>query len=133
MQEKSSIILFDGICNLCNSSVTYILRFDKRKKFRFASMQSDAGQKLISNFETVTELPESILLIEKQKVYSESTAALKIAKQLQFPISLLYAFILIPKFLRDPVYRWVARNRYRWFGKKESCMLPTEEMKERFL
>ena len=130
---EGNIILFDGVCNLCNSSVQFILRHDKKKKFHFASLQSDPAKILVPFLSEKKGTPESILLWENGKIYSHSTAALKIARQLRFPISGLYIFMIVPKLVRDAVYKWIARNRYKWFGKKESCMLPTQELKNRFL
>ena len=133
MQKSERIILFDGICNLCNHSIQFIIRNDSKKKFKFAALQSDFAQKLVPDVTIKNGAPESIILVESGKIYSHSTAALLIAKQLEFPIFLLYGFMVIPKFIRDRIYKWIAKNRYRWFGKQESCMLPSVELKERFL
>ena len=133
IQNPECIILFDGLCNLCNNSVQFIIRYDKKRKFKFASLQSDIAQKLIPDFKQESNLPESIILIENRKMYQQSTAALRIAKRLQFPISLLFAFSIVPRFIRDGAYQWIAKNRYRWFGKRASCMVPSTELKERFL
>jgi len=128
-----SIILFDGVCNLCNSSVNFILKHDKKKRFIFTSLQSDVAKEILLQFPTKYLNLDSIILIENGKVYEKSTAALKILKHLYNGYQLLYAFIIIPKFIRDWVYIIIAQNRYKWFGKKEECMLPTSEIKSRFL
>ncbi len=106
---------------------------DKQAVFRFASLQSEAGQALLQQFHLPTQQFDSFVLIEANHFYTESTAALRVARHLNGLWSLLYVFIVIPPFIRNPVYRWVARNRYRWFGKKDSCMIPTPELKARFL
>ena len=129
MIADEHIVLFDGICNLCNGAVRFILVRDPRGRFRFASLQSNAARRLLKG----DGPPETIILIDAGKIYSKSTAALRIARGLRFPWPLLYGLVIVPRFLRDVVYDWVARNRYRWFGKRDTCMLPTPQMKERFL
>lgn len=129
-----AVILFDGVCNLCSSSVQFIIERDPKAKFHFASLQSDRAKALLKEMgypqsETLT----SIVLLEKGKYFEESTAALKIAGQLSFPWNLLVVFLIVPRFLRDPLYRWIARNRYQWFGKSETCFIPTSEYKSRFI
>lgn len=127
------IILFDGVCNLCNRSVMFIIRHDPDAIFRFAALQSDAGRMILSNAKQVQEKMSSIILIQGEKVLTHSSAALTIAKQLKGPIKLAYAFIIIPRFIRDAVYNWIARNRYRWFGKKDQCMVPGPDLLKRFI
>jgi predicted DCC family thiol-disulfide oxidoreductase YuxK len=127
------IILFDGVCNLCNASVQYILRHDKKKQFIFGSLQGEEGQMLLKKFQLPTDQFHSFLLVENEKVYSHSTAILRVAKWLGGPWSLLYVFIMVPRFIRDPVYNLLSRNRYRLFGKRETCWLPDEDLKDRFL
>jgi len=131
--NKKPIILFDGVCNLCNGAVQFVIKRDPDGKFLFASLQSEEGKKLLQQFQLPQEDFSSFVLIEDDKIYTRSTGALKVAKQLKGAIKLLYAFIIVPKFIRDAVYNWIARNRYKWFGKKNECMLPTPELKERFL
>ncbi|HKY64374.1 MAG TPA: DCC1-like thiol-disulfide oxidoreductase family protein [bacterium] len=128
----SGIVFFDGVCNLCNAAVRFIIDRDPRAYFRFASLQSEAAAKMIPA-ECRARAGDSIVLLENEECFATSTAALRIARRLRFPWWLLYAGILIPRFLRDPIYSWIARNRYRWFGKKDSCTLPTPELKGRFL
>lgn len=127
------VILFDGVCNLCNDSVQFILKRDKKKQFRFASLQSNAGQQLLHQFSLPAANFNSFVLLEKDKVYTKSTGALRMCKLLGGGWALLYALIIVPRFIRDAVYNMIARNRYKWFGKKEECWLPTPELKERFL
>lgn len=127
------IVLFDGVCNLCNSSVQFILKRDKKKKFLFGSLQGEAGQKLLQQFNLPTDNFHSFVLIEGDSVYTQSTAALRMARHLKGGWQLLYGFIILPKFLRDGVYKWIATNRYKWFGKRETCRIPTAEERSRFL
>lgn len=127
------IILFDGVCNLCNSSVQLVLKNDAKDTFRLAALQSDVGQQLIQKFGIDTSETDSIILIDGEIYYSKSTAALKIAKHLSGAFPLLYAFMIVPKFIRNIVYDYIAKNRYKWYGKQESCMIPTTELKSKFL
>lgn len=126
------IILFDGVCNLCNSSVQFILKRDPEGMFHFASLQGEVGQKLVQKFGLRHDL-NSFILIENEEIYLESTAALKVCKGLTGPWKLLAAFIVVPRPVRDMVYKTIAKNRYKWFGKKESCLLPLPQWKDRFL
>lgn len=131
--EPHPVILFDGICNLCNSSVQFVLKRDKKQKFRYASLQSEFGKKIIEQFSLKEKNIDSIVLIEQNRAWVKSSAVLRISKQLGGGYPLFYVFIIIPKFLRDAVYDFIARNRYRWFGKRESCILPSPETKTLFL
>ena len=131
----TAIVLFDGVCNLCSSAVRFIVERDRQRHFMFASIQSDAGKTLMT--EHGIALPEgdptSIVLVDDGRAYQRSTAALRIARRLRFPWSLGWAFVVVPRFVRDAVYDFVARHRYRWFGKKDVCMVPTPELRARFL
>jgi len=127
------IILFDGVCNLCNSAVNFIIKRDKEKKFRFAPLQSPAGESLLNQYELSTSDLQSFVLIEEKKAFTKTTAALRVTKYLYTPWPMMQAFLVVPTFLRDPVYNFIARNRYKWFGKKEECMVPTAELRSRFL
>lgn len=133
--KNKQLILFDGVCNLCNSSVVYVIKRDTKNKFLFAPLQSDSGEKVINRFDINTKETDSILLFNPQtdKINYKSTAALKIAKQLGFPINLLGVFLIVPKFIRNWVYDYIAKHRYQWYGKKEACMIPTPELKAKFL
>jgi len=134
LSENKKIILFDGVCNLCNNAINFIIEHDKKDVFRFASLQSNLGKKMVSERGIDPEVLDSIILIEPGVAYYEkSTAALKIAKDLSGGYSLLSYFSFLPNFIRDGVYDIVAANRYSWFGKKESCMIPTPELKGKFL
>ncbi|HAN66623.1 MAG TPA: hypothetical protein DCQ34_10435 [Chitinophagaceae bacterium] len=127
------VVLFDGVCNLCNRSVMYIIRHDPDAVFRFAALQSDIGRQALSKLNQGQEKMSSIVLLKGDKVFTHSTAALSIARQLKGPIRLAYAFIIVPRFIRDGVYNWIARNRYRWFGKKDQCMVPRPDLLNRFI
>jgi predicted DCC family thiol-disulfide oxidoreductase YuxK len=130
---SQAIVLFDGVCNLCDKSVRFIFRHDPSGHFRFAPLQSEMAQKLLAEAGASAPDLNSILLLEEGKVYSCSTAALRIARRLKAPISFLWAGMILPRPLRDAAYRFVAKNRYRWFGQKETCELPPAGLRERFL
>ena len=127
------IILFDGLCNLCNGSVQFIINRDSKKKFSFASLQSTFGKNQLNTFGLSTHQLYCIILIKDGKVLQKSNAALDIAKNLNGLWPALYFFKVIPHFIRDWVYDVLAKNRYAWFGKKDSCIIPTPELKSRFL
>jgi predicted DCC family thiol-disulfide oxidoreductase YuxK len=127
------VVLFDGVCNLCNSSVIFIIKHDTGSKLKFASLQSPYGLEQMKKFNRPPTELNSVLLIKKGRLFQKSNAALEIAYMLDGLWPLLYGFKIVPRFLRDVVYDWVARNRYRWFGKKEACMIPTPDMKARFM
>ena len=131
--KNKTIILFDGVCNLCNNSVQFIIKKDKKKQFLFTSLQSDAARDILLQFQLKNSEMNSILLIENGEVYQKSDAILKIVKYLNGIWKMSYGFIIIPKFIRDYVYMLIAKNRYRWFGKREVCMIPTKELQMRFL
>jgi predicted DCC family thiol-disulfide oxidoreductase YuxK len=131
--DKDRIVFFDGVCNLCNRSVQFIIRRDKKNKFRFASLQGKAGQAFLRRSNLPASAYNSFILTEDDKVFTRSTATLRVARNLPGAWKLLYAFIIVPPFIRDAVYNWIARNRYKWFGKKDECMIPSPGMKERFL
>ncbi|MBP9663526.1 MAG: DUF393 domain-containing protein [Pyrinomonadaceae bacterium] len=126
------IVLFDGVCNFCNGSVNFIIRNDPDKRFRFAPLQSDVGQKLRTKFD-IGEDVDSIILVEDDQAFMHSTAALHIARGLGGIWSLGYVFILIPAFIRDWFYKLFARYRYKLFGKRDVCMMPTADVRGRFL
>ncbi|MBW3544945.1 MAG: thiol-disulfide oxidoreductase DCC family protein, partial [Bacteroidetes bacterium] len=128
-----SVVLFDGVCNLCNGAVDFIIRRDRHKRFMFASLQSVTGQQLLKHYQLPTEQYESMVIIRQGKLYQRSNAALQIARDLPAGWSLLYYLKVVPAFLRDGVYNFIARNRYTFFGKKNSCRLPSPEEAARFL
>ena len=132
--SNKKLILFDGVCNLCNASVQYVIKHDKMDVFMFTALQSESGKQIIKEYNIDTNKIDSILLYTPEKgITHKSTAALKIALQLGFPNNLLSVFFIIPPFIRNWVYNYIAKNRYKWYGKKESCMIPTQELKSKFL
>ncbi len=131
--EGKSVILFDGVCNLCNTSINFIIRNDKKKHFLFASLQSDAAKEILLQHNSKNIYMNSIILIENGIVYEKSTAILKIAIHLPRWYKILSIFSIIPTFIRDTIYMFISKNRYNWFGKKESCILPSKELEDRFL
>jgi|TARA_B100000768_G_scaffold177137_1_gene190862 predicted DCC family thiol-disulfide oxidoreductase YuxK len=131
-KSKHKIILFDGLCNLCNTSVNFVIRNDKKGVFRFAPIQTNFGESTLKKYHINTKDTDSIILIDKDKYYIKSTAALYIAKELAGAYPLLFCFMIVPKFIRNLIYDLVAKNRYKWFGKKVSCMIPTPELKDKF-
>ena len=127
------IVIFDGVCNLCEFSVNFIYERDRKGKFTFTPAQSPLGQKLLQKYQINTDKLDTVVLVKHDRVYSRSTAAFKIAEELDPPWNTLQFFSWLPLAIRDYLYDWIARNRYKWFGKKESCMIPTKELKSRFL
>ena len=132
MDEKP-IILFDCVCNFCNGSVNFLIRQDKKNVFRFAALQSQTAQKLLAQYKKQKKGFESFVLMQDGKAYEKSSAALKVLKKLPWYWKWAQVFWIVPKFIRDGVYDVIARNRYKWFGKKEECMIPTSEVRNRFL
>lgn len=128
---NTNIVLFDGVCNLCNGAVEFIIKRDKLHKFRFASLQSNIGRKLCHQH-GILKNNESIIYIRQGKCFYESTAILNVFYDLKGIYRAMYLFIIIPPFVRNSIYRLIARNRYRLFGKKDSCILPSEELKKYF-
>jgi predicted DCC family thiol-disulfide oxidoreductase YuxK len=133
MERNHPIVLFDGVCNLCSGSVQFILKRDPQARFRFASLQSEAGRSLMTEHGLNPDALSSVVVIEDGRAFQESSAALRIARHLPGAWKLLRVFAVIPRPIRDAVYRLIARNRYRWFGKTEACWLPTPELRARFL
>ena len=132
--KHKKLILFDGVCNLCNSSVQYVIKRDKKEIFLFTALQSDVGKKILEHYKIDTSEIDSILLYTPNKgIEYKSTAALKVAVSLGFPENLMGLFFIVPAFIRNWVYDFIAKNRYKWYGKKESCMIPTKSLKSRFL
>jgi predicted DCC family thiol-disulfide oxidoreductase YuxK len=126
------VILFDGVCNFCNSSVQFIIKRDPKGLCRFASLQSDIGQAYLSKY-NLGDYADSFVLIEKDRVYLKSDAALQITKNLAGAWKVFYILKIVPRPLRDLVYSFIAKNRYKWFGKKAACMIPTPDIKSRFI
>lgn len=132
IDETGTYVLFDGVCNVCNNWVKFIIKRDPKGIFRFASLQSDEGQAILRAHDQKISL-DSIVFVQNGKVYTESTAILQIFRKLTGMWKVLSVFRIIPKFIRDAFYHWFAKNRYRWFGQQESCMIPTPEIRQRFL
>jgi predicted DCC family thiol-disulfide oxidoreductase YuxK len=131
--SSKQIILFDGVCNLCNQSVQFVIQRDSSSKFLYTALQSETGQRLLREYHLPVGNVYSVILLKNNKVYQRSSAALEIARGLNGLWPLFYAFIIIPPFIRNAVYDWIARNRYKWFGQRNECMIPTTELKSRFL
>lgn len=130
--QPETVILFDGVCNLCSGSVQFVIKHDPDAYFKFASLQSDYGQQQLQRFGLDQESLYSIILVRGDKFYQRSDAALEIARKLKGPWSWLYGFRIFPRFIRDAVYNLIAQNRYKMFGKKDACWIPTPELKSRF-
>jgi len=129
-----AIILFDGVCNLCNGFVQFVIKNDRQGYFKFAALQSEAGKSLLSKLHpNHNNLPDSVILIENQEVYFKSEAAVRIFSKLKGPVKYLAYSKFLPLWIRDKVYDFVARNRYSWFGKKNSCVVPGPDVQSRFL
>ncbi|WP_443946306.1 thiol-disulfide oxidoreductase DCC family protein [Pedobacter sp. AW1-32] len=126
------VIFFDGVCNLCNASVQFVLTHEKRDYFRFSALQGDYVRKLLPQFDIEIGNSNSVVLLENGLLYTKSTAALRIARRLNGLWPLLYSLIIVPKFLRDWVYNIIAKNRYKWWGRQETCWVPTPELKTKF-
>ena len=132
--ENKKLVLFDGVCNLCNNSVTWIIKRDNNNVFLFAPLQSEIGTKIIDKFNIDTAKTDSILLFESSgRLSIKSSAALRIASGLGWPWKIMSVFLIIPGIIRNVVYDYIARNRYKWYGKKDACMIPTPELKSKFL
>jgi len=127
------VILFDGVCNFCNFWVNYVIDHDEKDFFRFASLQSEFGQSILSNLNLAENDFDTFVLIESKKYFIRSTAALKVVKDISGWLKILYPFIILPEFIRDSVYNLIAKNRYKIFGKSETCRVPTEEEKSKFI
>jgi len=128
-----AIVLFDGICNFCNGSVNFVMKHDRAGYFKFAPLQSAIGRELLEQFHIDKTGTDSIIVIEGERAYTHSSGALRITRKLDGLWSMLYAFIIVPKPIRNYFYKLFAKYRYRLFGKKDVCMIPTPELKQRFL
>ena len=130
--SEDKVVLFDGICNYCNAMVNFAIRNDKKPTLKFAPLQSETGQQLRNHYHIPKEI-DSVILVENDKVYTYSDAAIRITRHLRWPARMLYGLIIIPKFIREPLYKWIAKNRYKWFGRKNTCMVPNQDLRSRFL
>ena len=134
LENNKQLILFDGVCNLCEASVQYVIKHDKNDVFRYTALESDVGQQILRKYNIDRSKMDSILLYSSENGISyKSTAALKIASKLGFPRNLMGIFLIVPAFIRNSVYDYIAKNRYQWYGKKDACMIPTPELKSKFL
>ncbi|MEP6627466.1 MAG: thiol-disulfide oxidoreductase DCC family protein [Ginsengibacter sp.] len=131
--QDHPIILFDGVCNFCNSAVNFVIKRDPQSKFRFATLQSEKAHEVLSAHQLSSSDLSSFVLIKDDKIYTRSTAALKVCRGLSGLWPMMYGFMIVPRFIRDGVYNWIARHRYQWFGKRETCMIPTNDLRSRFL
>jgi len=133
MKSEFPVIFFDGFCNLCNGAVQFTIERDRKNIFRFASLQSDYAHQKLSAHLLGSTYGQSMVLVEEGQIYERSTAALRVARRLGGLWPLLYGLIIIPSFIRDGVYNYVGKNRYKWFGKQESCWVPTPALASKFL
>lgn len=131
--NSKGVVLFDGVCNFCNSSVNFIIRHDKKDFFRFTPLQSEIGMNISEKYNLDSGNLKSVILVEKGRIYTKTTAALRIAKKLSGGWPLLYAFIIVPAPIRDVVYNVIAKYRYKWWGERDACMIPTPEIRKKFL
>ena len=131
--KNKGLILFDGVCNFCNSSVNFIIKNDKTDHFRFLPIQSERGKKIVTEYNLDPENLQTVILLEQGRIYTRSTAALRIARKLSGGWKLMYGFVIVPSVVRDFFYNIIARNRYKWWGQRDSCMIPTPEVKRKFL
>jgi predicted DCC family thiol-disulfide oxidoreductase YuxK len=131
--DQKPVIFFDGVCNFCNGAIRFIIKRDKKRQFLFAPLQGKTGRELLERFNLAPNVINTFILLEKDKVYTKSTAALRVARKLSGGWKLLYGLMIVPRIIRNAVYNIIAKNRYKWFGRKDACMVPTPELKERFL
>ena len=133
MEKIHPIVFFDGVCNFCNYWVNFAIKRDKKSKLRFAAVQGETAAKMLPEHQLSVNALSTVILIDNGKVYTQSSAALRICKYLDGGWKLFYGLMIIPKFIRDFFYNIIARNRYKWYGKKDTCMIPGPEIRERFL
>jgi predicted DCC family thiol-disulfide oxidoreductase YuxK len=127
------VILFDGVCTLCNGFVQFVIARDPHARFQFGALQSPSARRILALLDTPDPLPDAIVLVEDGKVFTQSTAVLRIARRLRFPFPLAVTLLVVPRPLRDGIYAWVARHRYGWFGRRDQCMVPTPALRSRFV
>ena len=131
--QSNPVILFDGVCNFCNGATNFVIRHDKDALFRFASLQSETAAQLLPQEHEHLKKFSSVVLLDNGQLFQKSNAVLKVVKYLPWYWQWAQVFWIIPRFLRDAVYDWIADNRYKWFGKRDTCMIPTPELRQRFL
>ncbi|QNG60672.1 thiol-disulfide oxidoreductase DCC family protein [Bacillus sp. PAMC26568] len=130
---NGNILLFDGVCNFCDRTVQFVIKHDKKAVFKFASLQSDAGQRLLARHRLLQQDFDSFVYVKNDRIYTKSTAALHVLKELGGTFQLTFILLAIPRPIRDFGYSILAKNRYKWFGRKDACSLPSPEVRERFL
>ena len=134
LDKNEKLVLFDGVCNLCDNAVQFIIKNDKKNSFKFAPLQGTTAQSILETFKIdVLKMDTILLYTPENKLFTKSSAALRIALQLKFPINLMSIFLIVPKCIRDYVYDYISKNRYKWYGKKNDCMIPSKELKSKFL
>ncbi len=133
MLRNKTILLFDGYCNLCHSSVLFVLKHEKKSTIYFTSLQSDIGIEILNHYSIDPQKTDSLVLIEKNQAYIKSSAALRLAKHLKGLYPLALVFLIVPAFIRNFIYDFIAKNRYKWYGKMDSCLMPDPELAKRFL
>ena len=131
--DLQNIIIFDGICNLCNASIQFIIKYDKNDRFRFLTLQSARAKKMINDLDKNGMNTDTVVLIQDNNIFIKSDAVLRISKFLGFPWKFFYFLKFIPKFVRDEIYEIIAQNRYQWFGKRSECMVPNDKIRSKFL
>ncbi len=131
--QKNLIILFDGVCKFCDASVQFVIKRDKHNRFRFCTLQSSAGQRLATEFGVLDPNLTSMVLLENNKAYTKSSAALRVARYLAFPWPVLFIFIIFPPIIRNLVYDFIGNHRYQWFGKYDHCVVPDDSTREKFI
>lgn len=133
IETLDKVVLFDGICMFCNTSVDFVIQNEVGEDLFFTPLQSDVGKEILRAYEYPVDYTESILFLENGQLLTKSNAGLAIAKYLEFPFNWLRVFSIVPRFIRDAFYNVIARYRYKWFGKYDACMVPTPELRKRFL
>ncbi len=133
MSRSQSIVFFDGICNLCNASIDFIIKRDFKNQFLVGALQDDFSKEILSGHQVRQDYLDSLVLLDDDRIFYKSTAALKISRELSGLWPIFYPLIFLPKWIRDPIYDFIGKNRYRWFGKKNTCRIPTPEEKAKFL
>jgi predicted DCC family thiol-disulfide oxidoreductase YuxK len=132
-EMNKPVLLFDGVCNLCAGSVQFIIKRDPAARIRFASLQSEKGKKLLNEFNLPSGQLKSLVFVENGKAYTRSTGALRVSRYLNAAWPLAYVLIVVPPFIRNAVYDWIGKNRYKWFGEKTECWMPTPSLRNRFI
>lgn len=133
LPKDKAVILFDGVCNVCNGFVQFMIPRDPKGYFKFASLQSEIGQQILKAYDLPAEELSTVILVEGGKVYTHSDVAIRASRHMSGLWPAFSIFSVVPRFLRDGIYNWIARNRYRWFGQREQCMIPTPDIRQRFL